>query len=222
MAREYMCAFHSMRKETKRLSDAQFGQLMRALLEYSETGVEPTNLTALSDRVQSAFDIYAGQVDRDSEAYARKCARNRENIEKRWNKSNTTAYDGIRPNTNVYESYQEKEEEKGEEKEKEEYTPSKEGDKRKKKAKFVPPTLEEVTEYCRSRNSSVDPKTFYDFFTEGKWVDSKGKPVRNWKQKVITWEQYDAPTKEKTKDSSFDTDDFFEAASRRAYAGVGA
>lgn len=53
---------------------------------------------------------------------------------------------------------------------------------------FVPPTLEEVEAYCKERNSSVDPKQFYEYFSEGGWIDSKGNPVRNWKQKLITWE----------------------------------
>lgn len=53
---------------------------------------------------------------------------------------------------------------------------------------FITPTLEEVEEYCKSRKSSVDPKTFYDYFTVGKWKDKNGDPVRNWKQKIITWE----------------------------------
>lgn len=55
-------------------------------------------------------------------------------------------------------------------------------------SRFVPPTLEEVTAYCRERNSPVDPKRFYDYFTTGNWKDAKGKPVKNWKQKLITWE----------------------------------
>lgn len=54
--------------------------------------------------------------------------------------------------------------------------------------KFVPPTLDEVKAYCKERDSSVDPKKFFDYFDTGKWVDSNGKPVRNWKQKLITWE----------------------------------
>lgn len=56
------------------------------------------------------------------------------------------------------------------------------------KREFVPPTLEEVTEYCKSRQSIVDPKAFFDYFNEGKWIDSRGNPVLNWKQKIITWE----------------------------------
>lgn len=59
----------------------------------------------------------------------------------------------------------------------------------KKKKPFSPPTLEDVIAYCKERNSPVDPKTFYDYFTAGNWKDSKGKPVINWKQKLISWER---------------------------------
>ena len=57
------------------------------------------------------------------------------------------------------------------------------------KREFVPPTLEEVETYCRERNSPVDAKQFYDYFTAGDWYDSKGQKVRRWKQKLITWEK---------------------------------
>ncbi|MBR4003855.1 MAG: hypothetical protein IKI95_07410, partial [Clostridia bacterium] len=41
---------------------------------------------------------------------------------------------------------------------------------------------------AKQRNSNVNPKDFFDFFEAGEWVDSKGEPVRNWKQKFLTWE----------------------------------
>jgi hypothetical protein len=64
-----------------------------------------------------------------------------------------------------------------------------------KKEKFIPPTLEEVEAYCKERKNKVDAKQFYDYYTsadkeEDKWKDSKGNPVRNWKQKIIAvWEK---------------------------------
>lgn len=54
---------------------------------------------------------------------------------------------------------------------------------------FSPPTLEDVIEYCKSRNSSVDPVKFFDYYSAGNWKDSKGNQVKNWKQKIITWEK---------------------------------
>lgn len=56
-------------------------------------------------------------------------------------------------------------------------------------AHFVPPTLEEVKEYAKSRNSDVDPKRFWDYFDAGDWKDAKGQQVRSWKQRFITWER---------------------------------
>ena len=53
---------------------------------------------------------------------------------------------------------------------------------------FVPPTLEEIVAYVQERKSTVDAKRFYDYFTTGAWKDAKGNQVKNWKQKLITWE----------------------------------
>ena len=64
---------------------------------------------------------------------------------------------------------------------------------KKRKKKFTPPTLEEVQAYCKQRNNSVDPKDFFDYYNESGWIDKKGDPVRNWKQKVIMWERYEKP-----------------------------
>ena len=54
---------------------------------------------------------------------------------------------------------------------------------------FVPPTLEEIEAYCRDRQNGVDAKRFYDYYSAGNWMDAKGNKVKNWKQKLITWEK---------------------------------
>lgn len=59
-----------------------------------------------------------------------------------------------------------------------------------KERKFKKPTLEEIQNYIKEKNMSVNAKTFYDYFTESNWVDSKGNKVKNWKQKLITWNNY--------------------------------
>ena len=55
--------------------------------------------------------------------------------------------------------------------------------------KFIPPTLEDVKAYAAERGSDVDPERFFDYFTAGDWKDSRGNPVRSWKQKFLTWER---------------------------------
>ena len=59
------------------------------------------------------------------------------------------------------------------------------------------PTLEEVRDYCINvRHNNVDYQKFYDYFNEGNWIDSKGNKVKNWKQKIITWEKKTTTKKE--------------------------
>ena len=60
--------------------------------------------------------------------------------------------------------------------------------KRRNKQPFIAPTFKEVEEYAKSRNRLDLAQKFYDYFSAGEWIDSKGEPVRNWKQKFITWE----------------------------------
>lgn len=71
------------------------------------------------------------------------------------------------------------------------------GAKNSKSKDFTPPTLEEIKEFCAQRDSPVDPNRFYDFFEAGNWIDTKGNPVKNWKQKLITWERKEKTTNER-------------------------
>ena len=82
---------------------------------------------------------------------------------------------------------------------------------KKGKKAFTPPTLEQVQEYCRERGNNVDAKKFFDYFEAANWVDSKGKPVLNWKQKVITWEGmgYNKSKKPVVTESDPELDDIF-------------
>lgn len=59
-----------------------------------------------------------------------------------------------------------------------------------KRKRFALPTLEEVKAYCLERGNNVDPQKFYDYFSASEWIDSKGKKVQSWKQKIITWEGF--------------------------------
>lgn len=58
--------------------------------------------------------------------------------------------------------------------------------------RFVPPTVEEVREYCDSRCNNVDPQNFVDHYTGNGWVRGKTK-VKCWKACVRTWENKDKP-----------------------------
>lgn len=49
-------------------------------------------------------------------------------------------------------------------------------------------TLDDIKAYIAEKNLVVDPETFFNYFTAGDWKDAEGKPVKNWKQKLITWD----------------------------------
>lgn len=88
----------------------------------------------------------------------------------------------------------------------------------KKPAFFSPPTIDEIQEYCRSRNNNVDPEQFYDFYESKGWMIGKNR-MKDWKAAVRTWERdrdRASPGAPKNQ-GSFDTDDFFQAALNRAY-----
>lgn len=60
-----------------------------------------------------------------------------------------------------------------------------------KSTRFVPPTLEQVQDYCKERNNNVDAERFIDFYESKGWMVGKNK-MKDWKACVRTWEKRDA------------------------------
>ena len=62
----------------------------------------------------------------------------------------------------------------------------------------INPTLEEIKEYANKRDlKHVDCEYFYNYFNDNNWIDSKGRKVRSWKQKMLTWEKHEKEKKMK-------------------------
>ena len=53
--------------------------------------------------------------------------------------------------------------------------------------RFIPPTLEEITAYCRERKNNVNPQKFLDHYTTVGWKRGK-TPIKDWKACVRLWE----------------------------------
>ena len=70
-----------------------------------------------------------------------------------------------------------------------------------KKERFSKPTLEEIRNYIEEKNLNVNADDFYQYFEEGNWIDSKGNKVKNWKQKLLTWNKYKTNAKATPKQS---------------------
>lgn len=65
----------------------------------------------------------------------------------------------------------------------------KEKDINNKRKRFTPPTIDEVKAYCRERHNNVDAERFIDYYETNGWVQGKGKPIKDWKAAVRTWEK---------------------------------
>lgn len=58
---------------------------------------------------------------------------------------------------------------------------------REKRTRFSPPTRDQVKEYCRERNNSVDPDRFFDYYESNGWKVGRN-PMKDWKAAVRSWE----------------------------------
>lgn len=189
MAIEYFCCFHSYRGKLSKLSDEQAGRVFRAALLYSETGA----LTNLEPLESLAFDFIKYDIDLSKQKYAERCAKNRENIRHRY-QLDTVEYDYIPTHTTEYDGYQSKS--KSESKSK----TYKECDTANKptKARTRIPSLDEIKEYCQERESTVSAEAFFDFYSANGWTQGRGKPIKDWKAALRTWERRDKENGKRT------------------------
>lgn len=192
MSIEYFCAYHDYREKLAGLSDEEVGRVFRAALLYAKTGETPE----MNPLESLAFTFIRCDIDRCHLEYEQKCERNRANAANR-KRSQATADDGSQEK----EEEKQKEEEKKEEKEKEEEEEKEEEKEKtmKEYADAVPqsartpqnPSLEEIENYIFETGSTVSPEAFYDFYEANGWTQGRGKPIRDWKAAVRTWERRD-------------------------------
>ena len=79
------------------------------------------------------------------------------------------------------------------------------------------PTLEEVKQYCKSKNYDFAEKFFY-YYQSVKWLDKNNTPI-DWKAKADYWKVSDDEKKPPQKRyGDFDAEDAFKAALNRTYA----
>ena len=194
--------YFDLRPCLQRLTNEQKGALFSAILNYAENGVLPE----LDDiAVGVAWDFVKPRIDRDTEVYAGKIVKARAAAGKRWSvQTYADACAGMPTHTDALFGNAEQCEAMPEmptSKTNSTTTPTtSNGDMAltaptpttdKPKAKrFVPPTLGEVREYVRSRNSPVDPQGFIDFYEAKGWLVGKS-PMKDWKAACRNAEGWD-------------------------------
>ena len=83
---------------------------------------------------------------------------------------------------------------------------------------FTPPTLEDVSAYCRERNNKIDAQRFIDFYESKGWMVGKNK-MKDWKAAIRTWEQRDKespkPRKQDYEQRQYSDADYLEMERRK-------
>lgn len=172
--REYFPCYHSYLRKIAKLSDQEIGRLFRALLTYSATGERQE----LPGREAVAYDFIADDIDRANEAYQEKCEINRRN------RTSTTVNDRQRPSTTGDETHQNKDKDKYKDKDKINIecgatsAPT--------RARFVPPTVDDVRAYCTEQGYRIDPERFVAYYESNGWKVGRNS-MRDWRAACRTW-----------------------------------
>ena len=168
----------------QRLTDEEVGHLFRQLMLY-HAGRED-EMTDFIGMEGLAFDFISSDIDRIEEKHNATSETNRLNGLKGGRPKKRTEPDETDKNPqkpteteeNQTKAYKDKDKDIDKEKE------------NKNIRRFTPPTLEEVTAYCRERNNSVDPEKFIAFYASKGWKVGN-QPMKDWKMCIITWEKRD-------------------------------
>ena len=166
------------------LTDAQAGILIKALLHYSKTG---ERIHTDDGMVAMAFSFMAAQIDRDGEKYDRVCERNAKNGLKGGRPRKADGFEETQKTQSVFEKPKKADNNTNNDNNTDNDTdtsiiPAK------PRARFVPPTVEEVRAYCEKRQNGIDPESFVDFYTSKGWMIGKTK-MKDWQAAVREWER---------------------------------
>ena len=96
MAKDSFILYLDQQEIFEMLTDEQAGQLIKNIFLYERTGQMPK----MDKMLNLAFVPIMQILDKNRRKYDEKCKKNKENIEKRWNKNNTVVYERKKTNTN--------------------------------------------------------------------------------------------------------------------------
>lgn len=186
--KESIVIYARQRMALKRLTDAQRGVLLDALLTYAG-GEEPTFTDGM---VMVAFDFFRTQIDIDRAKYDEVCEKRREagrngGLAK---KANATKYyqmqakesktkhdndnnndnDNVNDNENVV------------------VVPTAQQPPQRKTVKFVKPTIEEIRAYTTAKHYTFDAEAFFAYYESNGWKVGRN-PMKDWRMACTTWQK---------------------------------
>lgn len=197
---------------TKRLTDAQFGVLMRALFAYR---YENTEYTGEDVTVAMAFDFAKPQIDR----YIEVCNTNRKNRnslnddEVQRNATELQEIQGNDPQIKTQnqiqvqnQSHTQNEIQNHNHNQNQDHThnhppvspPSDQGDMGEEMGETYDeqiqsvsyPSYIELSRYCRAEGlKNVNPADFLCHYVSKRWTDQQGRPIKDWKALARSWNE---------------------------------
>lgn len=183
--RDSFVMYTSYREQIEMLSLEQRGVLLTAVLAY-ESGSE---LPKMDDVVGMAFAFIKARLDVDNAKWEEAIAQRRKagQASAQARKRKSTVADSVERKGTVVDSVEREptnstdnvfvfvnDIEKGKKNKKE-------------KRPFVPPTVEQVREYCTEKGYQINPESFVSYYASKGWTVGKS-PMKDWRQACVTWE----------------------------------
>lgn len=168
----------------EKMNNEQAGELIKAIYAYQKDPDAVPQDPALA----FVFELIKQQLDADSQRYKEACAA-RSEAGKKGGRPKTNASDKkqmVSEESKKSKCFSEKAKRADNEYDNDLKENTLEGVKEKR---FAPPTLENVSEYCREMGyTNVDAARFIDFYTSNGWMVGKNR-MKDWKAAVRNWDR---------------------------------
>lgn len=193
--RDSFVFFKSFYESIKNLEDKYQLELYNAICEYSLYGTEPVGLSPIATAL---FTLMKPNIDNSTRRYDANVSNGKKGGRPKKNKVEENPMETQeKPNNNPNETQIEPNQNLNVDKDVDvdvdkdfnlDMDKDKEKDKKKKANRFSKPTIQQIQEYCKSRNNNVDPNRFYDYYETVGWKVGKN-PMKDWKAAIRTWER---------------------------------
>ena len=171
----------------EKMNNEQAGELIKAIYAYQKDPDAVPEDPALA----FVFELIKQQLDADSQRYKEVCAA-RSEAGKKGGRPNTTASDKkqmVSAESKKSKCFSEKAKKADNDNEYDNDLKKENTIDGVKEKRFAPPTLENVSEYCREMGyTNVDAARFIDFYTSNGWMVGKNR-MKDWKAAVRNWDR---------------------------------
>lgn len=183
MAQHYTPIWDDWAEVTRELNAQEKGRLIDAIVEYDNGGDWQDQIKGNERYV---FPGYKARIDRWKETCDNRAKpKNSDSEQNEQNEQNETKK--TKPDKNN-KTHKDKDKVKDKDKDLLKDTLLKESTE--KRERFSPPSIEDVTAYCKERGNRVSAQTFIDFYTAKGWRVGNN-PMKDWRAAIRTWEQRD-------------------------------